>query len=299
MEKIILIISLVLSLTINVYADEILSNESIEITVNEDSIIPEDFDQEQDIDGDLMPDGSTVLDETFNNDPLPLENEKEIIYYDSDGKYHEDFIQGDTVYTLSADDLRTILEDTVIQIKPYEETDIQESNVQIADDFDNNMLMNIQSVQASYNQSYNNTVIFSGTFDNESCKLVVPRSVYDSLTVIDGKLVNIGNSAITGKLLYNNDDIDLSEYDTYSYILNPISGTTSNVYRYGSFNFRRHYYLSSGSYPSINYTDMYGNFFVDNVDVRYSSAHRLDYIAMLAIVLGGISVIWNNRHSQH
>lgn len=143
---------------------------------------------------------------------------------------------------------------------------------------------------------YRNVIIYEGTFDGTDCRLVVPYGQISSLVVIDGYLTNISSTSVTGRMLYNDDELDPDEYDTYSYILNPVYGSTSNVYTYGSFNYQRHYYVNhSSGYDRITYTDTYGKFYVDDMHIYYSSSERLYYAILIIILLLGIGAIWN-RH---
>ena len=291
---------LIASNSLIIYADETLPDEQIEVF--EDFIF--ESDSEESIESDS-------ISESFES----LEDPDSIINVSSDNISYSDDVAGSRyvvdrsesevlddsedreVFSLSADDLRTVLEDITIKVESVV-PESEDLDAEIASDYSDMKLL-FNNRNASGNQEYNNTVVFSGVFDGTNCRLVVPRSSYDYLTVIDGKLVNVGSSSVVGRLLYNDSDIDLSDYETYSYTLSPVSSSPTNVYRYGSYNYRRHYYLSSGSYPSITSTDMYGDFYVSDVDVRYSSAHRLDYIALIMILLGGVSVLWTRRHSLH
>lgn len=135
--------------------------------------------------------------------------------------------------------------------------------------------------------TYKNVVVYDGRFDNQECRLVIPYNGFSSLSVIDGELVNIGNSAVTGRILYGDDEIDPNVYDTYSYILNPVYNSPANVYRYGSYNYRRHYYQQNAG---INYSDLYGKFYVDDVHIYYSDSQRT-YYGLLA-VLGMLGLLF-------
>lgn len=162
---------------------------------------------------------------------------------------------------------------------------------------DGDMVVTLQKAKSSEPDNYHkNVVVYHGSFNNYDCELVVPYDSYKSLDVIDGKLVNVGSSSVTGRILYDGEVLDVTKYDTYSYVLNPVYGSTSNVYRYGAFNYRRHYFVSSGSYPSITYEDMYGNFLVDDVDVYYSSSERVYYLLMVILTFMGVIWIWERRH---
>lgn len=115
------------------------------------------------------------------------------------------------------------------------------------------------AVAVSDDTYHKNVVVFHGRFDNRDCDLVVPYSAYAQLDIINGVIVNVGNTNVTGRILYDGDLLNPSEYDTYSYIMNQLYGSTNNVYQYGSFNYQRHYYLQTSSgYDRITYTDTYG-----------------------------------------
>lgn len=146
-------------------------------------------------------------------------------------------------------------------------------------------------------QSYRNIVVLEGTFNGSSVQLVLPYDEYHNLAVIDGLLVNIGNDSVQGRFLYGNDTINPSEYDTYTYTLNPIYGHTSNVYSRGSFNYERHYYLDNSGYrPSITYDDTYGSFAVSDMTI-YPSFSNLNTYVLLFIVflLGGLILCLRKR----
>lgn len=158
-------------------------------------------------------------------------------------------------------------------------------------------LASVPNTLRSSNNHYKNVVVFHGTFNSYDADLVVPYSSYGSLTIINDYLVNVGGSSVTGKILYDGDLINPAEYDSYVYTMNPIYGSTSNVYNYGSFNYRRHYYLNTGSgYNRITYDDMYGNFYVSDVDVYYSASERQYYILMVILLFMGVCFLWYRKH---
>lgn len=141
--------------------------------------------------------------------------------------------------------------------------------------------------------TYKNVVVYHGVFNEYECDLIIPYEDYQNLIVRDGFLINVGKSAVTGKILYEGDSLDPTEYDSYVYVLNPIYGSTANVYQYGNFNYRRHYFLSAtGSYERITSQDMYGGFYVDDIDVYYSSTQRVYVCLMVIILFMGVNIIW-------
>lgn len=152
-------------------------------------------------------------------------------------------------------------------------------------------------LRSSSNQKLKNVVVFHGRFNNYDADLIIPYADYSKLTIINDYIVNVGNSSATGRILYDGDLLNPSEYDSYIYIMNPVYGSTSNVYNYGSFNYRRHYYLNTNSgYNRITYDDMYGNFYVDDIDVYYSASERQYYILMVILLFMGVCFLWFRRH---
>jgi hypothetical protein len=70
------------------------------------------------------------------------------------------------------------------------------------------------------------------------------------LKVVDGYLVNMGSSVVTGLLISgDSSSVDLATYQDYYLTLNSVlsTGSNSNVYRYGGYSYLTHYYIN-GSY---------------------------------------------------
>ena len=154
-------------------------------------------------------------------------------------------------------------------------------------------------VLSNDSQELKNVVVFTGTFDGVDYDLYVPYDSYHSLTIDNGALINVGSSTVQGYMLSPGDDIDISAYDVEIYNMNPIFGSTNNVYQYGSRNYQRHYYLqTSGAYDRITYDDTYGNFIVDDVSLHFASSERIYYLGFFIIaLLGGILLCL--RRLQH
>ena len=151
-------------------------------------------------------------------------------------------------------------------------------------------------VYADEEQTYKNVVIYVGSFDGVDYELIIPYESYSSLDVINGCLVNVGASSVQGYMLTPGDYIDISEYDINIYNLQPIYGTTSGVYNYGSRNYQRHYYLDNSGYrPSISYDDTYGNFLVEDCIVYYSASERVYYALFFIIFILGVMLICLRR----
>ena len=112
------------------------------------------------------------------------------------------------------------------------------------------------------------------------------------MNIIDGKLVNVGSDIVRGRFLFNDSSIDPSEYDIKVFVLNPVYGNTQSVYQYGSFNYQIHYYLSrSGSYDRIVSDNTYGDFYVTDTHIYWSSSDRSYYALFIIIfMLGGVYI---------
>lgn len=269
-----MIISILFCLIFNIhsYADNVLRPEHVgRYTVN------------RTVDDELIDD-----DELFDDDEFY--DESEDFYYASDSEYFINVPSYDSSFAISLEDYFLKLENKPIEIDSVFDID-DESEVLLMDNGDTMLRSPARSL--SFNDEYKNTVIISGTFGGSSCRLIIPSDSYDQLSVIDGVLCNVGSSAVSGRLLYGSDDLTPSAYDTYSYILNPVYGSTANVWRYGSFNYRRHYYLytnSSTGSQSIQYSDTYGNFIVKDIDYRFQTNNRTYYLGLVGLLVGGLAL---------
>lgn len=178
-----------------------------------------------------------------------------------------------------------------------EEEEIEISIAVDREEVDFNDRRNVLNANRRSVTNYKNVVVFSGSFNNYDCDLVFPYAALSALDVIDGKLVNVSNTSVTGRILYDGEVLDPSEYDSYIYIVQPIYGSTTNVYNYGSFNYRRHYYLQSyQGGQRIATEDMYGNFLVDTYKVYYSSTERNYYVLLIMMLMFGVGFLWIRRH---
>lgn len=231
---------------------------------------------------------SREVDEATEND-FDID-ESEEFYNATHSEYSFDAPSYDSGFAVTLEDYFLKLENKPIDVDsvPLDlESDVllmdnQESPVLLAPL--NNMLNN---------DIYKNTVVYSGSFGGSACRLVVPYDSYKSLSVVNGVLVNIGNTSISGRLLYGSNEISNSDYQAYSYIINPIYGNTSNVWRYGSFNYRRYYYLytnpNTGS-QSIQYNDTYGDFRVTDTQIHFATQERGYYLGLIALIIGGLAL---------
>lgn len=96
--------------------------------------------------------------------------------------------------------------------------------------------------------------VWTITFDGGSYKVLFPKT--DDLIVIDGCLVNVGSSNITGVVVGNS--IDLTSYMQRTVTILPLMGSNAQNTAY---NYHAHAYMtyySQGSY-GLNTTQTYGN----------------------------------------
>lgn len=170
-----------------------------------------------------------------------------------------------------------------------EESDPEE--IDIAEDTDYRKMPMLLAVQKKAENTYKNVVVYEGHFNNTECRLFVPYEGFTSLSVIDGVLANVGNSSVTGRILYGDNEIDVNEYDTYCYVLQPVYNSPSNVYRYGSYNYQRHYYVQNNG---IAYSDTYGKFYVDDVHIYYNDSSRT-YYGLLGVLLALSLIIMRKK----
>lgn len=139
---------------------------------------------------------------------------------------------------------------------------------------------------------YKNVVVYTGRFNNTDCQIVFPIDALESLDIINGYLVNVSSSSVTGRLLYDGAIINPSDYDCYDYVLSPLYGSTNNVYQYGSRNYQRHYFLNTNQgYNRITYSDMYGNFYPSDYERYHSEKYRMYYLALISLIAGGAFLI--------
>lgn len=130
-----------------------------------------------------------------------------------------------------------------------------------------------------------NVIVYSGVFNSGDTVLYLPAEFQDDVSVVNGKLFNISNSNIYGRL----HDFDLTDTTPSIYYLTPAVGAPTNVYNYGSFNYSRDYYVSQGR---LTYDTVYGDFTVNDVqnfsstDWTYKSyLTNLVYVALMGVFL--------------
>lgn len=148
------------------------------------------------------------------------------------------------------------------------------------------------SVSRSDYKKLPGTVRFDGVFNGYDCSFIVPYDSYQYLTVIDGILYNTGNTAVSGRLYYPGEYAGPGYVDIYVYTLPSATSSTANVYRYGTQNYRTHYFLnSSSSNPGVTSQTMYGNLSVSDVSINYQPSQRLLYAVYIGLFFLGVLFI--------
>lgn len=129
-----------------------------------------------------------------------------------------------------------------------------------------------------------NALRYSVRFNGTAYTLLLPASYLNQVYIDEnGYLWNMGTSAISGRLFVGTFNPTANTGDML--YLNPCLGNNFSAnYHYGSPNYRRHYYWSSGSLRS---TDTYGVVAViEEPGYPFIQGETLSYIAI--ILLGGM-----------
>ena len=129
-----------------------------------------------------------------------------------------------------------------------------------------------------------NTLLYFGSFDNRDCWALFPQSASDSLCSIDGVLVNLGSSNITGRIFYA-DAFDLTDFQLSFIVLSSqfSTGTANTVYTYSYPSYVRYYY--SNGQRLVN-SDSYGFFYVSDIVPTFdTSREQKQYYIILIICL--------------
>lgn len=129
-----------------------------------------------------------------------------------------------------------------------------------------------------------NTVLYFGSFDNRDCWALFPQSVADSLCSVDGVLINLGNSNITGRVFYS-DSFDSSDFELSFLVLSSqfSTQTANSIYQYSYPSYLRHYYDNG---TRLVNSDSYGFFYVSDIVPTFdSSREQKQYYIILIICL--------------
>lgn len=145
-----------------------------------------------------------------------------------------------------------------------------------------------------------NCLMYSITYNGNSCTLLIPASYYDSIYIDDnGVIWNVGNSTIQGRIIFS-DYINDSDYDMYLVqILSCIGSTSAPAQAYSgkSLTEVRHYFL--GSYDRIQYTSSYGAITTNgdnsNLSRNVVAVNKLMFTIVIALLLGGGFLCYRRR----
>lgn len=142
---------------------------------------------------------------------------------------------------------------------------------------------------------YVNVLRFDITFDNDDYILLIPPEYVDSLYIdSNNRLWNMSTSNITGRIV----DAEFNPLVTEGKLmyLSPCLGNNfSTVNEYGSPNYMRTYYWSSGR---LTYSTSYGVITVNKYHNPFYVSQTMDYI-MLFIVTGGVLFICLNNYKRY
>lgn len=131
-------------------------------------------------------------------------------------------------------------------------------------------------------------VMFNGT----AYTAIFPLSAADSLAVSDGVLLNVGSSAVTGRLFKNS--FDTGTYGQWYITLNSVlaANGNTNAYRYGSWSYLTAYSPYSGTSQTNLSSDVtYGNFYVVEEPAAFSDFDTFEVILLSLVVIGIVITI--------
>ena len=141
---------------------------------------------------------------------------------------------------------------------------------------------------------YVNVLRFDITFDNDYILLIPPEYV-DSLYIdSNNRLWNMSASSITGRIVDASFNPLVSK-GKLMYLSPCLGNNFSTVYEYGSPNYMRTYYWSSGR---LTYSTSYGVITVNKYHNPFYVSQTMDYI-MLFIVTGGVLFICLNNYKRY
>lgn len=142
---------------------------------------------------------------------------------------------------------------------------------------------------------YVNVLRFDITFDNDDYILLIPPEYVDSLYIdSNNRLWNMSASSITGRIVDASFNPLVSK-GKLMYLSPCLGNNFSTVYEYGSPNYMRTYYWSSGR---LTYSTSYGVITVNKYHNPFYVSQTMDYI-MLFIVTGGVLFICLNNYKRY
>lgn len=144
--------------------------------------------------------------------------------------------------------------------------------------------LDAESGQALSEDVYVNVIRYDVTFNGDSFILLFPPESIDSLYIdSQNRLWNMSNSTITGRAVSAQFDPLAEEGDLF-YLTPCLGNNFSTVESYGSPNYVRSYYWSSGR---LVYNTTYGTIYVEKYYNPFYVSQSLDYILLFS-VLGGV-----------
>lgn len=144
------------------------------------------------------------------------------------------------------------------------------------------------SAAAEGQTSYVNVIRLDCTIDGESCVLLLPPEHIDKIFIDDqNRLWNMSSSTISGRIV----DDQFNPYQTEGrlvYLTACLGNNFSSINNYGSPNYVRDYYWSSGR---LTYTDDYCEILVDDYHYPFYASDMWSYL-ILFLMFGGVLLSW-------
>lgn len=166
-----------------------------------------------------------------------------------------------------------------------------EESVLLADDI---------SLYSSLTLPSHDCVWYRGQFNGTSYILVFPIEYYNKLNVSEnGVLYNLSSGNITGRL-FSSETFDSGDYNYRTFTLYPVFGNSANnLYRYGSLSYMTYYYVQ-GSYNSLTSSTTYGNFVVEDTEIKRSLniEYRAYYVAVACLFMLGVMTLCSWKNSR-
>lgn len=186
------------------------------------------------------------VEEVVDFESSVVEMEEDIIDFESD--------QSDVVPDTTGESLRDLYIKNLIILPKEDEVEEEEEEVFVYSDSSSLAQNSLPSIPRD------NTVLYRGSFSGRDCWLLLPLGSTDTLITINGVLVNVGGSNITGRLFYT-DELNLTSYeDTFLVLTSQFSTNLPNqVYLYQYSSYARYYYYNGSR---LTYNDTYGDFLV-------------------------------------
>ncbi len=234
----------------------------------------------------------------FYGDDEEGEEDDSVLEFE-DGDYTESYLRSIALEAVADSDIASASNASLVHIETLL-TDIHAEIVPAAveeseDVLEGEAVSSYSLMAASLSDDFSldrNVVIYEGVWNGSECRLVLPVNKIGSMFVdASGNLYNVSSDTVTGRLFFG--DFTPNDYEQYVFTLTPCLGSNSStLYSYGSPNYCRYYYESSGR---ITYTTTYGDFAVTNV-VRTASdsdsGMMCTYMLVLILIGGVILLCW-------